>query len=76
MVAFSELTLVKATPEQAVEASRRSFVQWSRGMKMEEYLERDKVMSLHEHARDGKLIAWYIMNLTQVYCRPDFSLGY
>ena len=48
MAQFSELTLVRATPEQEVASCRRTFVHWARGMKLDEYLERDKIMAQQE----------------------------
>ncbi|KAI0088857.1 hypothetical protein BDY19DRAFT_1041718 [Irpex rosettiformis] len=61
MVQLSELTLVKATPAQELDSCKRTFVQWSRGMTMEEYVERDKVMAQQEHCADGKWTTWVLV---------------
>ncbi|EIN06031.1 hypothetical protein PUNSTDRAFT_121969 [Punctularia strigosozonata HHB-11173 SS5] len=57
---FASLSLFLATPEQVVESRRRTWVQWGRGLTIEQYLERDASMDSLEHARDGKLRTWVL----------------
>lgn len=59
-VPLSELTLVKATPEQAKDASVRSFAQWGRGKSLEEFLARDDFLYQQEHSTDGKWTTWCV----------------
>ncbi|KAI0341447.1 hypothetical protein BDW22DRAFT_304564 [Trametopsis cervina] len=58
---LSALTLVEATPEQEVDACKRTHVQWSRGMGMKEYIERDRIMSQQEHSSEGKWKTWVLV---------------
>ncbi len=58
MTDFSSISLFPATPQQVTESRKRTSVQWAKGLTLEQYLERDRVMDNHEHAADGKLITW------------------
>lgn len=58
---LSDLTLVRATPGQVLESRKRTFVQWSRGKTMTEFLERDRLLDGREHAQTGKMTTWYVL---------------
>ena len=62
--ALKDLSLFPATAEQAVESRKRSAVEWGRGRSIDQYVERDRIMDEHEHAKDGKLTTWW-EHLTQ-----------
>lgn len=55
---LDSLTIRLATPNEAVETSRRSYAEWGRGMTLEEYLERDGIMGTLDFAAGGKLKIW------------------
>ena len=45
--------------EQILESRRRTFVQWGRGLTLEDYLTRDYQLDTAEHAAGGKLTTWF-----------------
>lgn len=57
-MALATLTLSKATPEQTLESRKRNYVEWHRGLDVDQYLRRDAVLDDFEHAKDGKLVTW------------------
>ena len=59
-VPLSELSLYPATPEQVHESRTRHSTQWRKNMSVEDYLLRDRVLEKLEHAKDNKLITWYV----------------
>ena len=60
MADLSQFSIYPATAEQIQESRMRTAVQWRRGLSMEQYLERDRIMDAYEQARDGKLITWCV----------------
>jgi hypothetical protein len=60
-VDLSQISLFVATREQALEARRRTHVEWSKGLSMEAYLQHDQRLEQLEHARDGRLFDWYVI---------------
>jgi hypothetical protein len=59
-VNLASLSLFVATPEQIAESRRRAFAQWGSGMTIDQYLECEAFLNKFDHARDGKLITWYV----------------
>ncbi|KAJ3558224.1 hypothetical protein NM688_g1052 [Phlebia brevispora] len=57
---LSQLSLFPATTEQTLESRKRTAVEWAKGMSLEQYIERDRIMDDYEHARDGNLITWVL----------------
>jgi len=55
---LSSLTIVPATAAQIIESRNRSFIEWGRGVTLEEYLGRDEKVDRHEIGRDNRLITW------------------
>jgi len=55
---FASLSLFAATPDQVLASRKRTWVQWARGMTVEEYLYRDASMDVMDHAANGKLTTW------------------
>jgi hypothetical protein len=55
---MSDLSIFPATRDQVLVSCKRSWVQWAKGMSIEEYLQRDASLEVLEHAVDGKLITW------------------
>ena len=58
-MALATLTLSKATPEQTLESRKRCYVEWHRGLSLDQHLQRDTILDDFEHAKDGKLVTWY-----------------
>lgn len=56
---FSQFSLYVATPEQLHEARVRCSEQWAGDLNLKEYLERDRLLDMKDHASNGKLITWY-----------------
>jgi hypothetical protein len=65
-VDWSQISLFRATPAQIIESRKLSHVEWSQGLSMEAYLERDARLDDLEHAKDGRLTTWYV-NLLEHY---------
>lgn len=61
-MSHDSLTLVPANREQTLESRRRTFVQWARGLSLEEYLTRESQLDIAEHAA-GKLTTWFALEL-------------
>lgn len=59
-VDLSLLSLFSGTPEQIIESRRNTSAEWGKSMTLEEYLQRDVDSDNLEHARDGRLITWYL----------------
>jgi hypothetical protein len=59
-VDWSQISLFRASPAQIIESRRLSHVEWSQGLSMEAYLERDARLDNLEHAKDGRLTTWYV----------------
>ncbi|KAH7927867.1 hypothetical protein BV22DRAFT_1060155 [Leucogyrophana mollusca] len=57
---FASLSLFPATPEQLIISRKRAWPMWGGGLTEEQYLQRDDVMDVMEHAADGKLITWVL----------------
>ena len=55
---LADLSLFPATYEQIIESRKRSAVQWSGNMALEEYLQRDVILDGLEHAADGRFVTW------------------
>ncbi|KAG6919530.1 hypothetical protein DXG01_005120 [Tephrocybe rancida] len=56
---LSSVSLFPATPEQTLESRCRTFVEWGKGLTLDEYLARDAFTDTTEVAQNGKLITWY-----------------
>jgi hypothetical protein len=59
---LASLSLFPATRAQVLESRTRTYNQWGRGLSIQQYLGRDELMDTLEHARDGKLITWYVID--------------
>jgi hypothetical protein len=57
---FSSLTIVPATPEQAIVSRKRTYVEWGKGLTQDEYLERDAIGETMEFGKDDRLMTWYV----------------
>jgi hypothetical protein len=55
---FSKVSLYAATAEQIIASRKRTFVEWGRGLTVDEYLDRDAVGEGEDFGRDGKLMTW------------------
>jgi len=55
---FASLSLFPATPDQVFASRKHSWAEWAKGLSIEEYLQRDALLEVLEHAADGKLITW------------------
>ena len=59
-VPLSELSLYPATPEQVHESRTRHSAHWRKNNSVEDYLRRDQVLEKLEHAKDNKLVTWFV----------------
>lgn len=59
---LSKVSLYAATTEQIIASRKRTFVEWGRGLTMDEYLDRDAVGEGEEFGRDEKLMTWYMLS--------------
>jgi len=57
---FASLSLFPATPDQVFASRKHSWAEWAKGLSIEEYLQRDALLEVLEHAADGKLITWIL----------------
>ena len=55
---LADLSLFPATYEQIIESRKRTAVQWSGNMTLEQYLQRDAILDKQEHAADGRFVTW------------------
>ncbi|KAF7319769.1 hypothetical protein MKEN_00759300 [Mycena kentingensis (nom. inval.)] len=60
-VDLSTLSLYPATPEQKIEARRRTQHEWGRGLTLEEHLARDAAQEEMEGSLGGKFITWVLV---------------
>jgi hypothetical protein len=58
MSELASLSLFPATPDQLIASRKRSSVEWARGLTLEQYLHRDAILEVMEHAVKGKLTTW------------------
>jgi hypothetical protein len=59
------LSIYRATKEQILESRRRTFVEWGRGLTLEEYIAREEMLDAEPHATDGKMSIWFVKFYTQ-----------
>ncbi|KAJ6627019.1 hypothetical protein B0H10DRAFT_471845 [Mycena sp. CBHHK59/15] len=57
---LSVLSLFPATPQQIIQARRRTLPEWGKGLTLEEHLQRDASQDEFEGSRDGRLITWVL----------------
>jgi hypothetical protein len=55
---LASLSIFPATQDQVLASRKHSSVQWAKGISVEEYLQRDALLEVLEHAADGKLVTW------------------
>jgi hypothetical protein len=55
---LASFSIFPATPDQVLASRKHSWVQWAKGMSIEDYLLRDELLEVLEHAADGKLTTW------------------
>jgi hypothetical protein len=58
MSELATLSLFPATPDQVIASRKRTFVEWAKGMTLEQYLQRDASLDAMEHAVNGNLTTW------------------
>ncbi|KAH7927868.1 hypothetical protein BV22DRAFT_245973 [Leucogyrophana mollusca] len=62
---LASLSLFRATPEQVLASRKRAWLTRSGGLTEKQYLDRDEVMDVMEHAVDGKAIVWVLAPRTE-----------
>ncbi|GJJ11077.1 hypothetical protein Clacol_005308 [Clathrus columnatus] len=60
---MSKVSLFEATSEQDEISRKRNYAEWAKGLDLEGYLRRDKIVDTHEHAVNGKLKTWVLASV-------------
>ncbi|EJU04722.1 hypothetical protein DACRYDRAFT_114071 [Dacryopinax primogenitus] len=62
-ISLASLTLVRANRDQTIDAERRSFHEWGRGLSLSQYLKVHEDLNTHTHASEGRLSACHMLRL-------------
>jgi len=54
------LSIFPATKEQILESRHQTWTEWSRGLSLEAYLQREEMLNSQPHANNGKLTIWVL----------------
>ena len=54
------LSIFPATKEQILESRHQTWTEWSRGLSLEAYLQREEMLNSQPHANNGKLTIWCV----------------